>query len=256
MGDAYGNRQPQLPQSAGLLKQLHPKYVPEIPQSGMASAHEVHHHLLGTNNDREVVDTQSIGLADDRGVSRVEDTQSIELAYDRYLQSLVNAEADNARDNYKGIGLGRGTSDCGVPAHPVRDLLHSALGPELAPNGRNRVFMKRPRETLPLPHGASSTLYIEGLPLDISRREVAHIFRPFAGYKEVRLVRRDSKHHAGDPLILGFVDFANPACAATALSALQGYKMDEHDINSAYLRLQFSKFPGPRFGGSGSRGKR
>ncbi|WMV19967.1 hypothetical protein MTR67_013352 [Solanum verrucosum] len=223
----------------------------------MASAHEVHHHFLGTNNDREVVDTQSIGLADDRGVSRVEDTQSIELAYDRYLQSLVNAEADNARDNYKGIGLGRGTSDCGVPAHPVRDLLHSALGPELAPNGRNRVFMKRPRETLPLPHGASSTLYIEGLPLDISRREVAHIFRPFAGYKEVRLVRRDSKHvtcwRSSYPWVCGF---ANPACAATALSALQGYKMDEHDINSAYLRLQFSKFPGPRFGGSGSRGKR
>ena len=26
----------------------------------------------------------------------------------------------------------------------------------------------------------------------------------------------------GDPLILCFVDFENPACAATALSALQG----------------------------------
>lgn len=26
----------------------------------------------------------------------------------------------------------------------------------------------------------------------------------------------------GDPLILCFVDFANPACAATAMSALQG----------------------------------
>jgi len=26
----------------------------------------------------------------------------------------------------------------------------------------------------------------------------------------------------GDPLILCFVDFVNPACAATALSALQG----------------------------------
>ncbi|KAK4734194.1 hypothetical protein R3W88_008455 [Solanum pinnatisectum] len=201
----------------------------------MPSAHEVHHYL-GTNNDREgsqVVDTQSIRLADDRGVSRVEDTQSIELAYDRYLLSLVNAEADNAPDNYKGIGLGR-VSDCGpVPALPVHDLLPSSRGPELAQNGRNRVFMKRPRETLSLPPGASSTLYIEGLPLDSFLRE-----------------------HAGDPLILGFVDFVTPACAATALSALQGYKMDEHDIHSAYLRLQFSKFPGQRFGGWGSRGKR
>ncbi|KAK6794158.1 hypothetical protein RDI58_007611 [Solanum bulbocastanum] len=223
----------------------------------MPSAHEVCHYL-GTNNDREgsqVVDTQSIGLADDRGVSRVEDTQSIELAYDCYLLSLVNAEADNAPDNYKGIRLGK-AGDCGVPTLLVRDLLPSARGPEIAPNERTRVFMKRPRETLPLPPGASSTLYIEGLPLDSSLREVAHIFRPFVGYKEVRLVRRDSKHHAGDPLILGFVDFINPTCAATALSTLQGYKMDEHDIHSAYLRLQFSKFPGRRFGGWGSRGKR
>ncbi|KAG5575836.1 hypothetical protein H5410_055970 [Solanum commersonii] len=48
--------------------------------------------------------------------------------------------------------------------------------------------------------------------------------------------------HAGDPLILGFVDFVDPACASTTLSA---------------CKLQFSKFPGPRFGGSGStRGKR
>lgn len=27
----------------------------------------------------------------------------------------------------------------------------------------------------------------------------------------------------GDPIILCFVDFINPACAATAMSALQGY---------------------------------
>ncbi|KAH0776246.1 hypothetical protein KY290_007657 [Solanum tuberosum] len=146
-----------------------PIYIPEIPQSGMPSAHEVHHYL-GRNDDREgaqVVDTQSIGLADDRELARA--------------------------------GGGGG-----IHALPVRDPLPSARGPELAPNGR-----RRPRETLPLPPGASNTLYIKGLPSDSSRREVAR------------------------------------------------YKMDEHDHDSAYLRLQFSKFPGPRFGGSGStRGKR
>ena len=34
-----------------------------------------------------------------------------------------------------------------------------------------------------------------------------------------------------------------------------GYKMDEHDRDSAHLRLQFSKFPGAR-AGSKHRGKR
>ena len=83
------------------------------------------------------------------------------------------------------------------------------------------------------------------------------IFRPFVGYKEVRLVSKESRHRGGDPLILCFVDFTDPACAATALSALQGYKIDEHDRDSAYLRPQSSKNPGPRSGsGPRPRGKR
>ncbi|KAK4340895.1 hypothetical protein RND71_039396 [Anisodus tanguticus] len=295
MGDAYWNRQPQQqlpPQSTGLLKRPRSEYeapfresgcpisshsslpvycrticVPDLPPSGMSSAHEVHHYL-GRDDDRggpRVVDTQSIGSAYDRGgPPRVVDTQSIGSAYDRYLQSSqLSSLSVGEANNYKGVGLAR-PGGGGIHALPVRDLLPSARGPELAPNGRAMVFsgqlpvesMPRPRETLPLPADASNTLYIEGLPSDSSRREVAHIFRPFVGYKEVRLVRKESKHRGGDPLILCFVDFVDPACAATALSALQGYKMDEHDTDSAYLRLQFSKFPGPRSGGSGSRGKR
>ncbi|KAJ8541527.1 hypothetical protein K7X08_002343 [Anisodus acutangulus] len=275
MGDAYWNRQPQQlppPQSAGLLKRPRSEYVPDLPQSGMSSAHEVHHYL-GRDDDRggsRVVDTQSIGAqstgsAYDRGgPPRVVDTQSIGSAYDRYLQSSqLSSLSVGEANNYKGVGLVR-PGGGGIPALPVRDPIPSARGPELAPNGRAMVFsgqlpvesMPRRRETLPLPPDASNTLYIEGLPSDSSRREVAHIFRPFVGYKEVRLVRKESKHRGGDPLILCFVDFVDPACAATALSALQGYKMDDHDPDSAYLRLQFSKFPGPRSGGSGSRGKR
>ncbi|KAH0711993.1 hypothetical protein KY285_007627 [Solanum tuberosum] len=171
----------------------------------MPSGHEVHHYLE-RNDDHEgaqVMDTQSIGLEDDRGEARVIDTQAIESAYDSYLQSLVITETDTAPTFCRGPELARAGGG-GIPSLHVRDPLPSAHGPELAQNGR-----RRPRETLPLPHGASNTLYIKGLPSDSSRREVAR------------------------------------------------YKIDEHDHDSAYLRLQFSKFPGPRFGGSGStRGKR
>ncbi|KAH0693867.1 hypothetical protein KY285_020964 [Solanum tuberosum] len=344
-----------------------------MPQSGMPSADEVHHYL-GRNDDgigTQVVNIQSIGLADDRGVPRVMDTQPIGSAYDRYLQSLVITEADNAPTFFRGpklaraggggsipvlgvrdprslargpelaragggssipalgvrdplssargpevarasgggsipslgvrdprslargpelaraggggsipalgvrdprslargpelareggggsipalgvrdpLSLARGPELAraggggSIPALGVRDPLPSARGPELAPDRR-----RRPRETLTLPPGASNTLYIEGLPSDSTRREVAR-------YKDVRLVKRDSKYPAEDPLTLGFVDFINPASAATALRALQGYKMDEDGIHSTYLRLQFSKFPGRRFGGRGKR---
>ncbi|WMV26681.1 hypothetical protein MTR67_020066 [Solanum verrucosum] len=141
----------------------------------------------------------------------------------------------------RGPKLARAGGGGSIPALGIRDPLPSARGPKLAPNRR-----RRPRETLTLPPGASNTLFIEGLPSDSTRREVAR-------YKEVRLVKRDSKYPAEDPLILGFVDFINPECAATALRALQGYIMDEDGIHSTYLRLQFSKFPDRRFGGRGKR---
>jgi len=71
----------------------------------------------------------------------------------------------------------------------------------------------------------------------------------------VRLVNKESRHPGGDPHVLCFVDFDNPAQATIALEALQGYKFDEHDRDSAHLRLQFSRFPGPRSAG-GPRGRR
>ncbi|CAH8253061.1 unnamed protein product [Arabidopsis lyrata] len=46
---------------------------------------------------------------------------------------------------------------------------------------------------------------------------------------EVRLVTKDSKHRSGDPVVLCFVDFENPACAATALSALQETQVQDQD---------------------------
>ncbi|XP_076948216.1 RNA-binding protein 2-like [Bidens hawaiensis] len=112
------------------------------------------------------------------------------------------------------------------------------------------------RPEIPLPSDASSTLFVEGLPSDCSRREVSHIFRPFVGYKEVRLVPKGSRHSSGDPFMLCFVDFESPAEAATAKDALKGYKFDEHDRDSAILRMQFARTPGNKAGGAGRRGRR
>lgn len=44
-----------------------------------------------------------------------------------------------------------------------------------------------------LPPEANATLFLSGLPLDITKREVAHILRPFEGFK-VSLVPRFSSH--------------------------------------------------------------
>ncbi|GMH22284.1 hypothetical protein Nepgr_024127 [Nepenthes gracilis] len=206
---------------------------------------------------------------DERGGLRVsKDTKTIGSAYDWYLQhAQVSSYGSGGASNHAGAALGR-TIPGGVPGLPMMEppvMGHPGpIAADLAPNGpgvgfRGRLSvdtMARPgRETVPLPPDASNTLYVECLPHNCTTREVAHIFRPFVGYKEVRLVSKDSKHRGGDPLILCFVDFDNPACAATALSALQGYKMDEQDPDSPYLRIQFSRYPGPR-PGPGPRSRR
>ncbi|KAK9269942.1 hypothetical protein L1049_025515 [Liquidambar formosana] len=251
MADGFWNRQPPLLPSSGMLKRPRTDY--DLPPSGVPSGHEMHNYLARD---------------DDRGGPRaVKDTKTIGSAYDRYLRnSQIPSFSSGEVSTFGGVGLGRAVGD-GMAGLPIADP--GAMGrpgrvPDLASSGRGMGFggqhpmdaMARPgRETAPLPPDASNTLYVEGLPPNSTRREVAHIFRPFVGYKEVRLVSKESKHRGGDPLILCFVDFVNPACAATALSALQGYKMDEHDPETAYLRLQFSRYPGPR-SGSGPRGKR
>nr|Q6JB11.1 RecName: Full=Protein MATERNALLY EXPRESSED GENE 5 [Zea mays]AAT09814.1 MEG5 [Zea mays] len=84
----------------------------------------------------------------------------------------------------------------------------------------------------PLPPDASSTLYIEGLPANCTRREVSHIFRPFVGFREVRLVNKESRHPGGDPHVLCFVDFDNPAQATIALEALQGHVTDDVNVSA------------------------
>ncbi|XP_068658780.1 RNA-binding protein 2-like isoform X1 [Aristolochia californica] len=249
MADGYWNRQPPLHPSMPMQKR--PRSDFDVP-SGAPSGHEMLNYL-----PRD----------DDRGAPRMlKDTKSIGASYDRYLQSTqVPSFGGGEASNFGGSGLGRsvGGGMSGLPMGESVVMSGSGhMGSDMAPNGRNMGFggpipadsVARPgRDMPPLPPDASSTLFVEGLPPDSTKREVAHIFRPFLGYKEVRLVNKEPKHHGGDPLILCFVDFANPACAATALSALQGYRMDDHDPDSHYLRLQFARFPGPR---SGPRGKR
>lgn len=197
---------------------------------------------------------------DERGTHLVvKDSDSIGASYDRYLrvtQMPPYGGTESARPMSTGLG-GRFLED--------PRLMGMGLGgvdSSLAAAAKSRdAGLLGGRPEISLPPDASNTLFVEGLPANCSRREVAHIFRPFVGYKEVRLVTKESRHSSGDPLVLCFVDFESPAEAATAKDALQGYKFDEHDRDSVSLRMQFARYPGARTGGAaraggGSRGRR
>ncbi|KAL1532069.1 nuclear speckle RNA-binding protein A-like [Salvia divinorum] len=177
------------------------------------------------------------------------DVDYVNASYERYLRDLqVRVQVyggQTARPATVGLdGL-----------HEIDDLrVLGLMQPGSAAAARSRLMGVGGRPEISLPADTSSTLFVEGLPANCTRREVSHIFRPFVGYKEVRLVTKAPRHPGGDPVVLSFVDFESPAHAATAMDALQDYLFDEHERDSAHLRVQFARNPpGTRVGG-GHRG--
>ncbi|KAF3671885.1 putative U1 small nuclear ribonucleoprotein A-like isoform X2 [Capsicum annuum] len=199
------------------------------------------------------------GRVDESGMPGIiRDADPLEASYEHYLcsgQIPSHVAGESAR-----------SMNSGISGHPIEVPRVMGIGGSdpLAFKSRN-IGMPGSRPEVTLPTDASSTLFVEGLPADCTRREVsrilvwfaflvyyymahssfsldlvfADVFRPFVGYKEVRLA-------GGDPLILCFVDFASPLHSAAAMDALQGYKFDEHDRDSVSLRLQFARNPGAR----------
>lgn len=89
-----------------------------------------------------------------------------------------------------------------------------------------------------LPEEASCTLYLEGLPLDATEREVGHIFRPFPGYQSVRIMKKEAKQ-SGRPYLLCFVEFDNRYQATVGMHALRGYRMEKNDTRG--LTIHYAK---------------
>ncbi|KAJ9550488.1 hypothetical protein OSB04_014533 [Centaurea solstitialis] len=117
----------------------------------------------------------------------------------------------------------------------------------------------------PVGNRQSNVLFVDGLPSDCSRREVSHLFRPFLGFREVRVVHKEPRHNCNHlnlskvatvvwewqcqelwrikPWYCALLSFWTPRCALTALEALQGYKFDNKKVDSPSLRIHCAHFP-------------
>jgi RNA recognition motif-containing protein len=86
---------------------------------------------------------------------------------------------------------------------------------------------------------ATNIVYVEGLPTDASEREVSHIFRPFPGFKSVRLITREKK---GEKSVLCFADFEDVNQSTICINTLQGYRFDKNDLIGLHFSYGISKF--------------
>lgn len=85
---------------------------------------------------------------------------------------------------------------------------------------------------------ATNIVYVEGLPLNATEREVAHIFRPFPGYRSVRLINRDKN---GEKTVICFVDFEDVIQSTICINTLQGYRFDKNDLLGLHFSYGVSK---------------
>ncbi|AQL02128.1 Nuclear speckle RNA-binding protein A [Zea mays] len=89
----------------------------------------------------------------------------------------------------------------------------------------------------------SNILFVDCLPTDCTRREVAHLFRCFPGFKDIRVVHKEPRRSGDKAYVLCFVEFENAKFARTPMQALQGYRFDDRKPDDRCLEIHFARFP-------------
>uniref|UniRef100_A0A1D1YZD7 RNA-binding protein with multiple splicing 2 n=1 Tax=Anthurium amnicola TaxID=1678845 RepID=A0A1D1YZD7_9ARAE len=123
------------------------------------------------------------------------------------------------------------------------DLVRRDAASGVKPGITEREYSNSLRKSEAPLEAESSMLFVDGLPNDCSRREAAHLFRPFIGFKEIKVIHKEPRRSGDKARVLCFVEFNDAKCARTALEALQGYKFDDKTPDALALRIQSVKFP-------------
>jgi len=155
---------------------------------------------------------------------------------DGYRRRRDGQPRSNNNNNNIGL-LGAG----GAPAASSGPMMPAFFSPVATPLNYANPYQVAAMFPPQLPPDASSTLYIEGLPLDATEREVAHIFRQWPGFQSLRILPKVKESTQNNPQApkfvtphpttthtyhLCFVEFDNKTQATLAMCHLNGYRFD------------------------------
>ena len=114
----------------------------------------------------------------------------------------------------------------GFPQNPYNiQTMHSgSMHLPMDSNNYDRSLNPRSKQLklFMIPEDATNCLYVDGVPFDATEREVSHVFRPFPGYIQSRLIPKTTK--TGRKYFFCFVDFEDKAQATIAMQTLQDYR--------------------------------
>jgi multiple RNA-binding domain-containing protein 1 len=79
---------------------------------------------------------------------------------------------------------------------------------------------------------ATTTLFVKNLDFSTSNQKFLEVFRPLDGFLTGRIKTKPDPKRPGQTLSMGFgfVEFKTKAQAQAALSAMNGYKLDQHEL--------------------------
>ena len=121
----------------------------------------------------------------------------------RYNRELDGHLTCNEAKNNPGEGR-KGEEDRRPSAHHHHQHPSSSSSSSSSFGGNERTSPLGSRGNLParrveipeeMPEGANKSLFVIGFPEDASVRELAHIFRPFVGFENVRIIRKFELFH-------------------------------------------------------------
>lgn len=147
------------------------------------------------------------------------------------------ARPDQAQKAFKGLAYRKlGDSILFLEKAP-RDLFEPTAPPKsIAPETRGRsqgfstsdVFAAdEPDES-----AATSTLFVKNLDFSTTNEKFLEVFRPLDGFVTGRIKTKPDPKRPGHTLSMGFgfMEFKTKAQAQAALAAMNGYKLDQHEL--------------------------
>lgn len=146
--------------------------------------------------------------------------------------SLLNYFTHNQSQNH--------TQNQGQPHNQSQSLYIQSSKDKDKDKSLSRLFHfeSKLKDLISFKKHATNIVFIEGLPIDCSEREVAHILRPFPGYISSRLIEREKN---GEKSIICFSDFEEVHQATACIYTLQGYRFDRSNLIGLHLSYGVNK---------------
>jgi multiple RNA-binding domain-containing protein 1 len=147
------------------------------------------------------------------------------------------ARPDEAQKAFKGMAYRKlGDSILFLEKAP-KNLFEGAAAPrELAPEVRGKDSGFSTADTFAADEAddgmATATLFVKNLDFSTSNEKFLEVFRPLDGFLTGRIKTKPDPKRPGQTLSMGFgfAEFKTKAQAQAALTAMNGYKLDQHEL--------------------------